>query len=584
MSTYQAPEWMQVPPAIFSQDEWKLDEIKNGVVVTSHNLTPLVTFGRAPVTGIENSLAILTAHESCSRLHARIAFDSQGIPWLRDLGSGNGTKVNKKSLPKKSIGKVENMRGEGSRGVILYPGDVIQFGVSTRVYLVEGPKEFERGVRKAIQQRSLVLQNKTAASTNEMRTPVNNNDIRTRDERVTENSANQELHEVAENASDIPNKYRKHYDRIGAKKYKLSNIQLEMQRIQNKASTVELSTGQTKQLENLQEREKTLLQDLSDLENCLRDSLEACGGTSAPKKRERYDDEDDVDDFFDRTNHMKRPKESVVTETEASLIARCKALFLRLKYDNANLEKKQSKMNRIEYQLRNTEKSHEDHFFIKNDLKIAIDEVKTISNVIKSAKQEIDEVEALLKVVANDKMVVDRKLMFVGKKEQHEALDGASSSTDDEMIMPPPRVLTSKSNNGCMHMPPPTSLCSHQTRGQMQPPMERISLPIDQSSACNVQVQKDRNTSASLRVECANHQPRKVKGPVRPPPGIISFISQSRKIDGVKTERKRSSCSTKSGEPKSAGSLNFDSKKDEWVAPKNQDGSGTTELNKRLGY
>jgi len=87
MSTYNPPKWMADP----RNKIWKLDEIKNGVVVDSHELNAsLVTFGRTPE--IKGAHAIITAHESCSRLHARIAFDSTGTPWLRDLGSGNGTK------------------------------------------------------------------------------------------------------------------------------------------------------------------------------------------------------------------------------------------------------------------------------------------------------------------------------------------------------------------------------------------------------------------------------------------------------------------------------------------------------------
>jgi hypothetical protein len=105
MIDYTPPKWMKTP-----QDKWRLDEIKSGVIVNSYNVkVPLVIFGRTPPpmdsiihgsAAAENEdegdnngcLIILTAHESCSRLHARIAFDSSGIPWLRDLGSGNGTK------------------------------------------------------------------------------------------------------------------------------------------------------------------------------------------------------------------------------------------------------------------------------------------------------------------------------------------------------------------------------------------------------------------------------------------------------------------------------------------------------------
>ena len=108
MNYYSPPTWMNPP----KENTWRLDEIKSGVIVNSYALNvPLVIFGRTPpscpslppaATRVDHCpqadndaflfLAIVTAHESCSRIHARIAFDSKGVPWLRDLGSGNGTK------------------------------------------------------------------------------------------------------------------------------------------------------------------------------------------------------------------------------------------------------------------------------------------------------------------------------------------------------------------------------------------------------------------------------------------------------------------------------------------------------------
>jgi len=130
--SYIKPTWCSPPPSS-SSSQWRLDEIKNGIIVDSHTIsTAIVAFGRAAELEDADATNICTAHESCSRLHARIAFDSNGVPWLRDLGSGNGTKVNKKSVPEKSRGKVENLKGEGSRGVIVYPADQIQFGASVR--------------------------------------------------------------------------------------------------------------------------------------------------------------------------------------------------------------------------------------------------------------------------------------------------------------------------------------------------------------------------------------------------------------------------------------------------------------------
>eukprot|EP00571_Detonula_confervacea_P001163 CAMPEP_0172315162 /NCGR_PEP_ID=MMETSP1058-20130122/24288_1 /TAXON_ID=83371 /ORGANISM="Detonula confervacea, Strain CCMP 353" /LENGTH=170 /DNA_ID=CAMNT_0013029185 /DNA_START=38 /DNA_END=546 /DNA_ORIENTATION=+ len=153
------PSWSHPP-----QHAWQLDEIKHGNIITTHSLNDVIqphsstnkcgcciTFGR--IADDPSLVDVVTAHESCSRVHARIAFDNNGTPWLRDLGSGNGTFVNERRLPPEACGKEDagsntNSNRKGSRGVVLYPGDAMRFGASTRIYMLEGPEEFERGAIK----------------------------------------------------------------------------------------------------------------------------------------------------------------------------------------------------------------------------------------------------------------------------------------------------------------------------------------------------------------------------------------------------------------------------------------------------
>jgi hypothetical protein len=46
-------------------------------------------------------------------------------------------------------GSNNNREARGSRGVVIYPGDAIKFGCSTRIFVLEGPEEFERGAAAA---------------------------------------------------------------------------------------------------------------------------------------------------------------------------------------------------------------------------------------------------------------------------------------------------------------------------------------------------------------------------------------------------------------------------------------------------
>ena len=50
-------------------------------------------------------------HGSISRYHARVAFDGDGTPWLRDYGSAHGTYLNKRRLPPVCSGREESASG-----------------------------------------------------------------------------------------------------------------------------------------------------------------------------------------------------------------------------------------------------------------------------------------------------------------------------------------------------------------------------------------------------------------------------------------------------------------------------------------
>jgi len=500
--------------------------------------------------------------------------------------------VNKKELPKQSVGKVENLRGEGSRGVVVYPGDMIQFGASTRVYLLDGPNEFERGALKAKQQAQLVSSRQALPEKAETNTIHNSTTgaswgMNFDDAEHDTDESPARNNELSIDASDLPNKHRKLYESITAKKYKLSNLQTEMQRIQNKASSTELTSGQTKQLESLEKRETDLSQELSELETTLKDKLGASGSSHSPGKRGRHVDEDDVDDFYDRTSSKRAKMEDAVVETDTSLIAKCKALFLRLESEIGKAKRIQSKVDEIKQRLRTIGEADEDYFFIKNDLELATDAYNAAVRVVQSVKEEFATIEKLLKV-ANDKIIVEREFMFVGDAEDHKAfmrsrdeeLTGFAAMPSFGMAMPPPRKMRNLKSNESLHdaMPPPTmpppimpQPMSAPSRELMRPPMSQFSKESDSSKRGD-----NSDNKSPIPPEKLIQQPRKVKGPVRPPQGTLSVLAQSGR--GKQDDNKNSEKVV----PKSNNADSFNSKKDEWVAPKGQDGSGITKLNAKF--
>jgi pSer/pThr/pTyr-binding forkhead associated (FHA) protein len=126
------------------ENGWTLLEVKGGAKVATHQLSKACTLlGRSCD---HNNDDIALVHESCSRFHAQIAFDGRGIPWLRDLASAHGTTVNHKKLPPAATNNVESASPKaGSWVVLLYPGDVIQFGASTCLFCLQGSPEYESG-------------------------------------------------------------------------------------------------------------------------------------------------------------------------------------------------------------------------------------------------------------------------------------------------------------------------------------------------------------------------------------------------------------------------------------------------------
>lgn len=221
---YQEPPWARTPPA---EHRWSLTEIKGGVQVAEHalNIGSCIILGRAA-----DQVQIPLNHDSCSRQHARIAFDESGIPWLRDLQSTHGTVVNKKKLPRQAIGRHESDSTKaGSRGVIIYPGDILQFGASTRLFCLEGPSEYGR---ESMKKSKPVLRENVPAPNEQIRPSDAPADLDSRD--VAEDKSLANIRE-----EDIPDKHRKEWERLKALQYKLENISSESNRIRQKGELTE---------------------------------------------------------------------------------------------------------------------------------------------------------------------------------------------------------------------------------------------------------------------------------------------------------------------------------------------------------
>lgn len=127
-SSYTPPAWGGRPAA--NEPAITLDVIRSGVELDTLDLhsdnKDHYTFGRMP-----GAVAFVLDNPTVSRVHAVAQFRKvDGALLLQDLGSTHGTFVNKDRIPPKP------------EWVELRVGDMVQFGASTRLYVVNGPEEY----------------------------------------------------------------------------------------------------------------------------------------------------------------------------------------------------------------------------------------------------------------------------------------------------------------------------------------------------------------------------------------------------------------------------------------------------------
>jgi pSer/pThr/pTyr-binding forkhead associated (FHA) protein len=546
MADYQAPSWAQAP----GDHTWTLVEIKNGTEIAQHALgKPCVSLGRAA-----DMVDIELAHESCSRRHARIAFDSRGVPWLRDLASTHGTSVNKKALPAAAIGKVESVSTKkGARGVVLFPGDLIQFGGSTRLFCLEGPQEFERGAMKAIQQ-----QQEQQAEPQVAQQPIHEPQF---DE--PEESAPKALDD-----DSIPPQHQKEWEALKARRYKQQNLATESQRIEAKG---ELSAGQERQLERNRQRLVSLQEDIDQMEQELLNKIYP-GAKGGPKRLfNAAADEDDVDD---RTNDGRR-QHTREAETEETLLFKWKQDHRDYIKHSESIDEAESRVHVLQDKV-NAASDSEDAFFLQNELDLAQD----VRNKAKQRREEVlagmKDSEKLLRIV-NNKIITDLQTGYIGTEKMI-----APPPPVSKVIPPPSFSMPPPAPGASKKMPPPPAF----SNPGMLPPQTKRAMPPPPSFNDDIAIED----GTSMSLESVNPKPKRARvvGPAMPPPpampkqkspatpasaGTLSFLSapSTTSNNGAQDKKKAK-----------AAVLGFDGKKDEWVAPTGQDGSGRTKLNEKF--
>ncbi|KAJ3157530.1 Kanadaptin [Geranomyces michiganensis] len=113
---------LQYPPLNYETPEWSCAPREERYFESAPISKAFLLAGRLPVCDFE------LEHASISRYHAVIQFKLDGSAYLYDLDSTHGTFLNKAQIPKRSYQQ-------------LRIGDMIRFGASTRIYILQGPQE-----------------------------------------------------------------------------------------------------------------------------------------------------------------------------------------------------------------------------------------------------------------------------------------------------------------------------------------------------------------------------------------------------------------------------------------------------------
>jgi pSer/pThr/pTyr-binding forkhead associated (FHA) protein len=394
-SVYQTPDWAKAPQ---NDANWTLMEVKNGVELATHALDKsCTTFGRST-----DDCDIPLLHGSISRLHARIAFDSTGAPWLKDLESTHGVTVNKKRLPPSSISRREsNSTMAGARGVRVFPGDILQFGASTRIYCLQGPAEHERGrTTGATKDAKLTVPEAVALLTE---TTSSNDDGR--------HNCTSPLGDHNETLRDdiVPPSHRRQWEQLLARRYKLENLERESDRINAKANVQDLSEGQERQLEKNQSNIDQIKMKVDALEQELKKAIfgssQALGTRRNRPGHEEIEDEDVVDrtrDFSD-DGQSDEPDQAMTEEAMSSAwVALCR------EYQSVVAKVASVSRAATTLQTKITAASEDDVFFLQNELDLNQDNLTRLKQKACGIESKIEEMERLLHLI-NDKVSFERE-------------------------------------------------------------------------------------------------------------------------------------------------------------------------------
>eukprot|EP01032_Pedospumella_encystans_P021033 gene21033-23874_t len=237
--TYAAPEWSALPT-----ENFELEVLKEGSIVATIPLKgkAYFTLGRQ-----HDAVDIPMDHMSISRMHAVLNFRDDGALMLRDLGSAQGTLLNKKPCEKDSYYRV-------------YVGDLLKFGASTRQYIVSGPEEHRKPEYDSVNME--IYRDKLATRSAEIKKKLEKEEEKNVFSWGMREDAEEPEEEAEKNEEELPEYLRKmkqdeHYDRKFGDKF-TANISETEAKNSKDAEIMEKIRKKERKIQNMQEENRRI--------------------------------------------------------------------------------------------------------------------------------------------------------------------------------------------------------------------------------------------------------------------------------------------------------------------------------------
>lgn len=383
---YTIPPWSEASSLPFF-----LEVLKDGAIIENLDVTKkgVYMFGRIDMCDF------ILEHPTISRFHAVLQFKGNEAAYLYDLGSTHGTSINKKQINKKEY-------------VELHVGDVIRFGLSTRLYIFQGPEELMpqeadlSSIRYAKDREASLRRAKEDAAL------AGGISWGMREDAVEEAEDDSDEITWQNYKGELTEKQQKTREKVLKRMEKIAHMKKEMAAIRAKdISQGGLTQGQQTQIARNELRISQILEELESLEETLNDSIrESIGARTGKSSRRKQmgllEEEDELlsddDDFYDRTKKKPANKsaDTQSVETADSLLDKKEALLNEMEEKKKLLLEERNKT--LKPVVEQDPGDALDAYMSDLSSQLVLDRTVQVEKDLSSLQTELDRIVYLLKI------------------------------------------------------------------------------------------------------------------------------------------------------------------------------------------